>query len=249
MKSRLPHGLLVSVRSVVEAAEAAAGGAAIVDVKEPARGPLGQADPQVTAEVIRLVGSRASCTLACGELADGAAGILAHLRAVIDLIDADGEMPAAVKAGPAGVDLVAWERAFTAVASALPPEVAAVAVAYADWDTCRAPDPEALIGAAAACGATALLIDTCDKSGPGLLRRHPASRVAEWVARGHAAGMLVALAGRLTPADIATAIVSGADVVGVRSAACVGGRLGDVDRGHVVGLVGTLEASRPPVVR
>ena len=35
--------LLVSVRSAAEAEEALAGGAALIDVKEPANGPLGKA--------------------------------------------------------------------------------------------------------------------------------------------------------------------------------------------------------------
>lgn len=244
MRSRLPHGLLVSVRTAAEAAEAVAGGAAIVDVKEPSRGPLGRADAFVTAEVIRAVGGRTACTLACGELADGPAGLLAHLRHVAELLDAGGAMPVAVKAGPAGLGLAVWRAAFTTVVNDLPPTIEAVAVAYADWDACGAPDPGTLAEAAAACGASTLLIDTCDKSGPGLFERHPPARVAEWVARAHAAGMLVALAGRLTPDAAALAIASGADVVGVRTAACEGGRLGRVDRGHVGRLAGTLRGSR-----
>ncbi|MGI9178650.1 MAG: (5-formylfuran-3-yl)methyl phosphate synthase, partial [Pirellulales bacterium] len=42
----LPDGLLVSVRSVEEAIEAVEGTAAIVDIKEPSRGPLGRADAE-----------------------------------------------------------------------------------------------------------------------------------------------------------------------------------------------------------
>ena len=38
-------GLLVSVRSADEARTALAGGATVIDVKEPERGPLGRADP------------------------------------------------------------------------------------------------------------------------------------------------------------------------------------------------------------
>ncbi|MFM8735615.1 MAG: (5-formylfuran-3-yl)methyl phosphate synthase [Pirellulales bacterium] len=245
MRSRLPPGLLVSVRSAAEAVEAVAGGATIVDVKEPGQGSLGRADPGTTADVIRVVGPRAACTLACGELADGPAAIIDHLRAVADRVGAGGGRPAAIKAGPAGLDREAWRQAFAAVAAALPAGIEAVAVAYADWETCGAADPGFLIDAAAACGATAILIDTCDKTGPGLLQRHPAGRVGEWVAKARASGMLVALAGRLTPADVAVARCLAPDVVGVRSAACVGGRLGRVDREHVGRLVATLELVGP----
>ena len=55
MRSRLVPGLLVSVRSVAEAQEAVAGGAAIIDVKEPSRGPLGRADAGVTAAIAEAV--------------------------------------------------------------------------------------------------------------------------------------------------------------------------------------------------
>src|SRR5947209_8028398 len=44
-------GLLVSVRSAAEARAALDGGAALIDIKEPARGPLGRADDGVMAEV------------------------------------------------------------------------------------------------------------------------------------------------------------------------------------------------------
>ena len=69
--SRLPAGLLVSARSAAEAEEAVAGGAAIIDVKEPARGALGRADAAVAATIGRAVAGRTAWTVACGELADG----------------------------------------------------------------------------------------------------------------------------------------------------------------------------------
>ena len=67
-------GLLVSVRSVAEAQEAVAGGAAIIDVKEPSRGPLGRADADVTAAIAEAVAGRAQLTVACGELVAGEPG-------------------------------------------------------------------------------------------------------------------------------------------------------------------------------
>ena len=50
--------LLVSVRSAAEALTALEGGAALIDVKEPAHGSLGRADLQVIGEVVRAVGRR-----------------------------------------------------------------------------------------------------------------------------------------------------------------------------------------------
>ena len=45
--------LLVSVRSAAEAEAALLGGADVIDVKEPDRGPLGRADDAVIAAVVR----------------------------------------------------------------------------------------------------------------------------------------------------------------------------------------------------
>lgn len=63
-------GLLVSVRSVSEALAAVAGGAAVVDVKEPDRGPLGMADPSVWRAVRDAVPSSIPVTVALGDLDD-----------------------------------------------------------------------------------------------------------------------------------------------------------------------------------
>ena len=46
-------GLLVSVRSAEEARAALAGGATVIDIKEPDRGPLGRAEPEVWQQVAR----------------------------------------------------------------------------------------------------------------------------------------------------------------------------------------------------
>src|SRR5262245_58070807 len=63
-------GLLVSVRSADEALAAVAGGADVIDIKEPNRGPLGAADHQTIADIVRAVDNRAPVTAAMGELVD-----------------------------------------------------------------------------------------------------------------------------------------------------------------------------------
>src|SRR4051812_12944434 len=63
--------LLVSVRSAAEAEAALTGGAGLIDVKEPSRGPLGRADDATIAAVVRIVAGRVPVSAALGELADG----------------------------------------------------------------------------------------------------------------------------------------------------------------------------------
>src|SRR5204862_496021 len=61
-------GLLVSVRSAAEAKTALAGGADIIDVKEPRRGALGPADRIVWKEILEIVDGRVPVSAALGEL-------------------------------------------------------------------------------------------------------------------------------------------------------------------------------------
>lgn len=222
------QGLLVSVRDPAEAGDAVRGGAAIIDVKDPARGPLGAAASEIATAVAAEIRGVVPWTLACGELAAGDAASWATRAG-----GAAATPPAAAKAGPAGLSAGEWRRAFAAFVAGMPGGVEPVAVAYADWRRCAAPDPEALIDAAADAGCRTLLIDTADKAGPGLFGSAGVAAVAGWIAAARAAGMVVAAAGRLTLDEIPQARGIGADVVAVRGAVCRGGRGGVVDRNLV----------------
>src|SRR5207244_12998888 len=69
MMSGTPNpGLLVSGRSVVEAESALAGGAALIDIKEPAHGSLGRAHDAVIQAVVERVAGRRPVSAALGEL-------------------------------------------------------------------------------------------------------------------------------------------------------------------------------------
>ncbi len=245
MTSPWQRGLLVSVRTAAEARAAVTGGAAIIDVKEPSRGPLGLASPRLTAEILAAVAGRIPVTLACGELGEGVESIAVHLREVCRLLPANIPAPVAVKAGPAGLVAEYWANAFRRLAAALPDGVEPVAVAYADHEHARSPAPGAILVAAPAAGAATVLIDTCDKAGPGLFGLVSAEEVGRWVAEARRLGLRLAVAGRLTADDVELAVRLGGDVVGVRSAACIGGRDGRIDAGLVAHLAAA--AHRRPV--
>lgn len=247
-RPQLPRGLLVSVRSPAEALAAMRGGAAIVDVKEPLAGPLGRAEPEVCAEIGVAIGGRAVWTLACGEWRDGADVIVRHLALLHGLLGDRGPLPAAIKAGLAGMAGRAWQPLLATFADA---PWATVAVAYADWDRAESPDPRDVIDAAATAGCGGVLVDTFDKVGPGLLAACSGSLLADWVTRAHAAGTPLALAGRIAAVDLPEIRRFGADIVGLRTAVCAGGRLGTVDE-HLVQqadrlLKNGVEAETPPV--
>lgn len=233
------RGLLVSVRNADEVLAAIAGGAAIIDIKDPAAGSLGAATPAAVASVAAAVAGRAPWTVAAGELRDELSDrgrTLRWLRAIGERLAAsDGPAiprPAAVKLGLAGMAAhrpVEWRRAFHETMLALSAETATVAVAYADWRRVAAPDPRDVVAAAVEAGCGVFLIDTADKSHAPLLGACGADDLASWIAEARAAGMGVALAGRLAIDDIPLLRPLAPDVVALRSAVCSNGRFGPVD--------------------
>jgi uncharacterized protein (UPF0264 family) len=98
-----------------------------------------------------------------------------------------------------------------------------IAVAYADAGRVGSVAPAVLVDLAVRGGACGVLLDTADKSSPGLCALYTVGQLTELVAEVHAAGLLVALAGKLTIADLPLVRDAGADIAGVRGAACIGG--------------------------
>jgi uncharacterized protein (UPF0264 family) len=111
-----------------------------------------------------------------------------------------------------------------------------IAVAYADATRVSAPAYDDVLDAAVAGRAHGVLLDTACKDGPALFSLVTAQSLAGWIGRAHDAGMIVALAGRLAAADLPVARELGADIAGVRGAACVGGRGGRVSADRVAAL-------------
>lgn len=226
-------GVLVSVRDAAEAEAALVGGAAVVDVKDPARGSLGRAAPPAIAAVAGAVGDRAPWTLAAGELADGVEPLAAWLGAVSEALPDRAAGPAAVKVGLAGMAGRPWRAGLGRLHARLPPGCAHVAVAYADGDRVGAPGPMEVIASAPGIGCTWLLVDTADKRAPGLFGLRSREEVGEWVAAARAAGLGVVLAGRLAVRDIPAVAAQACDMVALRSAVCSNGEQSDVRLGHV----------------
>src|SRR5436309_10226423 len=120
--------LLVSVRNAAEACAALAGGAALIDVKDPAKGSLGPAPAEVIGAVSDAVSGRAPVSAARGELVDRGEEAF------------DSSRLAYVKwglAGCTGRDWAAgWRRCREAVEGS---GCRVVAAAYADWRRAGAP--------------------------------------------------------------------------------------------------------------
>ena len=239
--------LLISVAGPAEARAALRGGADVIDAKDPWRGALGPVSVQRLAAIRAAVAGARPLSAAVGDATseDAVAGSVAAALSV---------GVAFVKLGLAGVAsearadrlAVAARRAVeTAVVTRL------VLVAYADWRSAASLPPARVVAVAADTGAAGVLLDTATKRAPLFAVESPAG-VAAWVAAAHAAGLFAALAGGLCGPDLARARSLGADVVGVRGAACVGGRTGRVSRARVAALRALAEAApslRVPIGR
>jgi uncharacterized protein (UPF0264 family) len=217
-------GLLVSVRSAAEARAAVAGGAAVVDVKEPDRGPLGRADAAVWAAVRAAVPGAVSVSVALGELSewgDGSLGAGSFAGIAFRKVGLAGSGPG-------------WLEAWSRLRGELGPGPPWVAVAYADWPAAAAPCPDDVLDAAlAADDCAGLLVDTWDKTRPSPVDES----WADWVTRARRGGRFVALAGGLDESAIARLAPLGPDLFAVRGAACArGDRRAAVDRDRVAGL-------------
>jgi uncharacterized protein (UPF0264 family) len=213
--------LIVSVRSADEVEAAFAGGADLIDVKEPDRGPLGPADWDVLTEAVAAVARRCPVSAALGELLDSfwkEPPFVSHL--------------AYAKWGLAGFQrhaplLWRWELTYaTQRLAEVNPGCRAVAVAYADWKRAQAPPPDEVLSLAASMPLGAFLIDTWAKDGSTLLDWLPLEKINELRQRCRTAGLPMALAGSLGPAGIQTLLPVRPDWFAVRGAVCRGRQRG-----------------------
>lgn len=226
--------LLVSVRSADEALAALAGGADVIDVKEPAAGSLGAASPSVCGAIAAVVGQQKPWTMACGELAAGADRLAEHLAATWRALATGGAeerpFPWAIKVGLAGCGHgQAWRRELAAIRQQLPPGVGQVLVIYADAKDSDAPTASAVIELAAELRAEGVLVDTFDKGAAGLLGHCSVPQLQAWQQAAVAAGSRFAVAGKLRVEEFSTVHAINADIIAVRSAVCSQGRSGPVE--------------------
>jgi (5-formylfuran-3-yl)methyl phosphate synthase len=228
--------LLVSVATADDARAAADGGADIVDAKDPGAGALGAVTLARLREIRDAAGGAQPLSAALGDATDEQ--VVA--RQAREYSEAGACL---VKVGLLGTSDVGRAEALlsAAVSGARGTRGGLVAVAYADAGSSAALPPCAIVAAAARARARGVLIDTMNKNGPGLLGVISAPELERWIAAAHDAGLIAAVAGKLSAGDLNLIDRMGADVAGVRGAACLGGRSGQVS----ADLVRELVRSRP----
>jgi (5-formylfuran-3-yl)methyl phosphate synthase len=223
--------LLVSVSDAADVAAAIEGGADIIDAKDVTQGALGAVAPSVLRDIITAAGGRRPVSAALGEAPDSTVPMPAAAMQA-------GEVSFVKLGFAAGVNVHQGRVHARLLAAALAATgTATVLAAYADAGPDRL-DRDAVLEIAAACGATGVLLDTLDKRrGRTLFALADPEDIAEWIAAAQRQGLFAALAGSIGADEIALARDTGADVVGVRGAACDGGREGQVSAARVRALI------------
>ena len=220
--------LLVSAATAADAAAALEGGADFIDAKDPSAGALGAVTPETFANIVAAVAGARPVTAALGD-ADSTTSV-----------EADARMFAAlgatlVKVGLSSATTIAGAHAIAASAVRGAADARVVLVAYADRPHAVV-TPIALLDVASAAGAAGVLLDTADKRGPRLTQLATLAWLTEWTGLAHHRSLSAALAGRLQAEDLPIVRRCGADVAGVRGAACTGGRNGRIVAEAVRGL-------------
>jgi uncharacterized protein (UPF0264 family) len=209
--------LLVSVTDAAEARVAVKAGVDIIDVKNPAEGSLGAPAPGVIERVREVVPARHPVSAAIGDL-PGLPGTAA--LAAVGAARCGAEY---VKVGLWGTRTVeAAVAVLLAVREALDGGAVVIAAAYADAERvpARPLPPGAVVEAARRAGVGGCLLDTAVKDGRGLFEWLSPEALRALVVEAHVADLAVALAGGLRAEQLSLVRDTGADIAGVRAAAC-----------------------------
>jgi uncharacterized protein (UPF0264 family) len=235
--------LLISVVKIDEVAAALTGGADIIDVKDPREGSLGAPAPDLLRTLRAEVRPPALLSAALGD-----APHLPHTMALA-AAGAAGCGADYLKVGLRGSSTVKQAHALlTAVRRAtidVAPRTRLVAVAYADAARIGALPPAELPGAARDAGIHGVMLDTFVKDGRSSFDALDDAGIASFMDSARSLGLMTALAGALQLCDVERAGRLGVDIIGVRGAACDGGRDGTVSASRVRALRAALLLSAP----
>lgn len=221
--------LLVSVRNPQEAISACLGGCHLIDIKEPLFGPLGMATPGVISQIVTVVRAEfpeVILSSALGEVVDWRLQSPPAIDAPLDF----------VKLGCASLQSSPdwrseWLETRQRWQKSLPPGTGWVAVAYADWQVCAAPDIRDILDLACDSDCQGVLIDTAIKAGRTLLDCLDDRTLTAISRQVQECGKFLALAGSLNRKVISKVSVWQPDYFAIRGAACrQGNRTSTVDR-------------------
>jgi uncharacterized protein (UPF0264 family) len=227
-------GFLASVANLEEMALVRAGGADIVDLKDPSQGALGAWDAGSLAEAVGLWRSwRAPKPMLSATIGDQPMQP-EMVRAAAESVAASG-----VPIVKFGVFADGDAQACFAALAPLATHANLIAVFFGDLQ----PDI-ALLDSVSAAGFYGAMLDTADKAAGGLRHHMDQAAIGRFVSRAKALGLLTGLAGSLKLEDMPALIQLAPDYLGFRGALCSGGRVGRIDVERVERISGAVKESR-----
>jgi uncharacterized protein (UPF0264 family) len=199
--------LLASVMSEAEARLAAAGGADIIDCKDPAKGALGALPHEVVRRIRSAVPGHIPVSATIGDLPADPEPVLAAARAMAatgcDIVKI-GLFP-----GPDA------RATILRLGAELAPATSLVAVLLAD-----APFERSLVAMLGEAGFAGVMLDTGSKDGRTLLDHRTTEALSAFLADARDAGLMSGLAGSLRIGQIPGLLALEPDVLGFRGALC-----------------------------
>ena len=211
-----------------EASEAIAGGADIIDVKNPQEGALGANFPWVIKQIREMAPRNIQVSCALGDVPNLPGSIsLAALGAASLGVDY-------IKVGLYGFktpkEAVFLLQNVNKAAKDCNPKIKVAAAGYADAERIGALDPMLIPEIASLAQVDLAMIDTAVKDGKNLFNFLTAKQLEKFVVSAHKFGLEAALAGSLKKQDLPVVYGLGADVAGLRGAACTNS---DRDHGRI----------------
>jgi len=232
--------LLISPMNPEEAKEAIAGGADIIDVKNPAEGALGANYPWVISSIQKITPKnlKVSCTLGEVGYFPGSVSLSAYGAASlgVDYIKVGLHR---IKTADEAVFLL---QNVSRAAKECNPKIKVAVAGYADAERIRAINPLLIPEIAHRSKVDVAMIDTLVKDGKNLFDHLTLRQLKEFVDLAHSFGLEAALAGSLRRQDLARVYGLGADIVGLRGAACTNSNrvTGQIRRELVAELAGVV---------
>jgi len=208
--------------NIVEARAALAGGADILDVKNPQEGSLGANFPWAIRAIVDLALGKVPVSATIGDLdyKPGTAS-LAALGAAVSGADY-------IKAGLLGVKTQEEaEEMLEGIVKAVKDFDSGkkvVAAGYSDYARVNSISPMLLPAAAAKAGADLVMVDTAIKDGRSTFEFMSEQGLLDFISLGHAEGLEVALAGTIGFEHLEMLKRLNPDIIGVRGIVCGGDR-------------------------
>jgi uncharacterized protein (UPF0264 family) len=210
--------LLISPMNEKEAQEAIAGGADIIDVKNPKEGALGANYPWVIRRIKEVTPKSLAVSCTLGEVGNLPGSVsLAALGAASLGVDYIKVGLHGIKTSKEAVFLLQNVRK---AAKECNPKIKIAVAGYADAEKIDAINPLLIPEIAHKAQADVAMLDTSVKDGKNICDYLTEKQLKKFVDLTHGFGLEAALAGSLRKQDLPVVYGLGADIAGLRGAAC-----------------------------